>query len=57
MLMDLNMWMDEHGYSSIDDFRGNLSRKKLADPFVYQRAQYVDILMKSEDVFKKYPMI
>jgi dihydroorotate dehydrogenase (fumarate) len=57
MLMDLNMWMDEHGYSSIDDFKGNLSRKKLADPFVYQRAQYVDILMKSEDVFKKYPMI
>lgn len=57
ILIDLNRWMDDKGYKSLDDFRGKLSRKNLKDPFTYQRAQYVDILMKSEAIFKKYPMV
>jgi dihydroorotate dehydrogenase (fumarate) len=57
ILIDLNRWMDEKEYKSLDDFRGKLSRKNLKDPFAYQRAQYVDILMKSEEIFKKYPMV
>lgn len=57
MLKDLNAWMDKKGYKTIADFRGKLSRKNLKDPFMYQRAQYVDILLKSEEIFKKYPMV
>ena len=57
ILIDLNRWMDEKEYKTLDDFRGKLSRKNLKDPFAYQRAQYVDILMKSEAIFKKYPMV
>jgi len=57
MLADLQTWMDKKGYKKLDDFRGNLSRKNLKDPYTYQRAQYVDILMKSEEIFKKYPMV
>jgi dihydroorotate dehydrogenase (fumarate) len=57
ILMDMNRWMDEKGYKSLADFRGKLSRKNMKDPFTYQRAQYVDILMKSESIFKKYPMV
>jgi len=57
ILNDLNKWMDDKGYKSLDDFRGKLSRKNLKDPFAYQRAQYVDILMKSDVIFKKYKMI
>ena len=57
MLSELESWMDKKGYKTLDDFRGKLSRKNLKDPFTYQRAQYVDILMKSEEIFKKYPMI
>ncbi len=57
ILVDLNKWMDDKGYKSLDDFRGKLSRKNLKDPFAYQRAQYVDILMKADVIFKKYPMI
>ncbi|MGM0619560.1 MAG: dihydroorotate dehydrogenase-like protein [Bacteroidota bacterium] len=56
ILDELNKWMDEKEYKSIDDFRGKLSRKNMKDPFTYQRAQYIDILMNSEDIFKKYPM-
>jgi dihydroorotate dehydrogenase (fumarate) len=57
ILMDINRWMDEKGYKSLDDFRGKLSRKNMKDPFVYQRAQYVEILSKSDTIFKKYPMV
>lgn len=57
ILNDLNTWMDKKGYKSLSDFRGKLSRKNMKDPFTYQRAQYIDILAKSEEIFKKYPMV
>lgn len=57
ILSEIEAWMDKKGYKTLDDFRGKLSRKNLKDPFTYQRAQYVDILMKSEEIFKKYPMV
>jgi dihydroorotate dehydrogenase (fumarate) len=57
ILMDMNRWMDEKGYKTLDEFRGKLSRKNMKDPFVYQRAQYVEILSKSDTIFKKYPMV
>jgi dihydroorotate dehydrogenase (fumarate) len=57
ILTEIQAWMDKKGYKNLKDFRGNLSRKNLKDPFTYQRAQYVDILAKSEEIFKKYPMV
>jgi dihydroorotate dehydrogenase (fumarate) len=57
ILETLNSWMDRKGYKTLDDFRGKLSLNKINDSFVYQRAQYVDILMNSEEVFKKHLMV
>lgn len=57
ILADLTSWMERKGYKSIDDFRGKLSQKSINDPFVYKRAQYIDLLLKSEEVIKKYPVI
>ncbi len=56
MLEDMEIWMANKMYEKLDDFRGNLSKKNIKDPFAYRRAQYVDILMKSGEIFKKYPM-
>jgi dihydroorotate dehydrogenase (fumarate) len=56
MLQEIETWMATRQYESLDDFRGKLSRAKMKDPFTYKRAQYVDILMKSGEIFKKYPM-
>jgi dihydroorotate dehydrogenase (fumarate) len=56
MLTTLEQWMDNKGYKELKDFRGKLSRSRLGDPFTYKRAQYVDILMKSDQIFKKYPL-
>ncbi len=57
MLQEIEAWMATKQYKSLEDFRGHLSAAKSKDPFAYKRAQYVDILMKSEAIFKKYPMI
>ena len=57
MLEMLEEWMDVRGYKSIDAFKGKLSMKNVKDPYAYKRAQYVDILMKSNEILKKYPMV
>ena len=56
MLTDMQEWMHEKQYQKLDDFRGKLSKKRIKDPFAYKRAQYVDILLKSEEIFKRYQM-
>lgn len=57
MLKEIEDWMKNKGYETLDDFRGKLSKNKMNDPFVFKRAQYIDILMKSEKIFEKYPMV
>ncbi len=57
ILEDIRSWMDQKKFTSISEFRGLLSRKNMKDPFIFMRAQYVDILTKSESIFRKYPMI
>ena len=57
MLETLDEWMDARSYKNIDAFKGKLSMKNIHDPYAYRRAQYVDILMKSNEILKKYPMV
>ena len=57
MLEELMGWMKHKGYESLNDFKGKLSKKNMTDIFAYKRDQYVDILMKSDEIFKKYPMV
>jgi dihydroorotate dehydrogenase (fumarate) len=49
---ELTEWMDSKNYRNINEFRGKLSKNKLSNnPFVYKRAQYVDLLINSEEIF------
>ncbi len=57
MLNELETFMQMHNYESIADFRGLLSRDKVKDPYIYKRAQYIDLLLHSEKIFNKYPLI
>jgi dihydroorotate dehydrogenase (fumarate) len=57
MLKEIEEWMSSKGYEKLDDFRGKLSKNNIKDPYAYRRAQYVDILMRSNEIFKKYPLI
>lgn len=57
IISDLSSWMSKKGYNSLADFKGKLSNKEINDPFVYKRAQYIDLLLKSEEVIKKHPVL
>jgi len=55
---ELEDWMEEKNYSSIADFKGKLSNKQLNNnSFIYRRAQYVDLLLYSDDIFAHDPAI
>ena len=56
MLGALEEWMEDKGYKNIKEFKGKLSAKNTKhDLFAYKRAQYVDILLKSENFNKYHP--
>jgi dihydroorotate dehydrogenase (fumarate) len=56
VLSEIEKWMDSKGYKTVADFKGKLSNQRINDPFVYKRAQYIDLLLKSEEVLKKHPV-
>lgn len=49
VLKDIEAWMDRKGYKKLDDFRGKLSVSKTPDRWTYRRAQYVKMLLRSDD--------
>ncbi len=52
MKSEIEDWMDSKGYNNISEFRGKLSKNKLSNnPFVYKRAQYVELILNSEEIF------
>lgn len=51
---EMDEWMISKNYKNIDEFRGKLSRNNLSsNPFVYKRAQYVDLILNSDNLFGK----
>lgn len=52
MLFQIENWMNKKSYDSLDDFKGKLSAKNSTDPFAYRRSQYVELIMKSDEIFK-----
>jgi dihydroorotate dehydrogenase (fumarate) len=56
MLEGIENWMDGKGYTYISEFQGKLAKQKVKDPFAYKRAQYVDIMLKSREIYKTYPL-
>jgi len=45
MIRELEGWMDEHDYKNLDGFRGKMSQRETDDPFAFERAQYVKLLL------------
>jgi len=57
ILRDIETWMDTKGYHSLESFRGKLSNKNSNNPFIYKRAQYIDLLLRSDEVLTTHPVI
>ena len=48
----LSEWMEQKEFNSIEEFRGKMAQKNLVPgSMVYKRAQYVDLLMRSDNIF------
>lgn len=50
-------WMDKHGYKTIEEFRGKLAKHQVNDPYAFERAQYVSLLMSAHDPRAKYGLV
>jgi dihydroorotate dehydrogenase (fumarate) len=48
MLLELQSWMEEKEYDKLDEFRGKVSQKNVDDPFGFERAQYMKLLMSQQ---------
>lgn len=48
MLMDLQNWMEEQEYETLDEFRGKVSQQNVDDVFGFERAQYMRLLMAQQ---------
>ncbi len=48
MLLDLQSWMEEKDYTKLDEFRGKVSQQNVDDPFGFERAQYMKLLMSQQ---------
>jgi dihydroorotate dehydrogenase (fumarate) len=57
MLKELEKWMDSKNYKSITDFQGKLSKKNSENKLPYHRAQYMDFMMTTSQILKKYKII
>lgn len=41
MLEEVKVWMDKHGFESLDDFRGKMSQVNSPNPAEYERVQFM----------------
>jgi len=48
MLADLGRWVEEHEYESIQQMRGSMSQKSVAQPAALERANYIRVLQSYE---------
>lgn len=41
ILKDMELWMEENGYHSLDEFRGKMSQARSANPAAFERVQFM----------------
>ncbi len=57
MIQEIEKWMDSRDYRTIKDFRGKLSKKNSENKLPYHRVQYMDFMMTTSQILKKYKII
>lgn len=57
MIREIEKWMDSRNYKTLKDFRGKLSKKNSENKLPYHRVQYMDFMMTTSQILKKYKII
>jgi len=50
LLADLETWMKEHEYESIEQMQGSMSQKNVKEPAAFERANYMKVLSSWRDL-------
>jgi dihydroorotate dehydrogenase (fumarate) len=50
ILHDLQVWMEEHEYTSIKQMQGSMSQKSVAEPAAFERANYMKVLSSFQEL-------
>jgi dihydroorotate dehydrogenase (fumarate) len=50
ILSDLELWMKEHEYESIQQMQGSMSQKSVKEPAAFERANYMKVLNSFRDL-------
>lgn len=50
ILKGIEQWMQGKGYESLEEFRGKCSKKNALDPYAFERAQYVKIMLEDKNL-------
>jgi len=50
ILQDLEVWMQEHEYTSIKQMQGSMSQKSVAEPAAFERANYMKVLSSFQNL-------
>jgi dihydroorotate dehydrogenase (fumarate) len=57
IVQEIEKWMDSRHYRTLKDFRGKLSKKNSENKLPYHRVQYMDFMMTTSQILKKYKII
>lgn len=57
IVQEIEKWMDSKRYDTIENFKGKLSSKNSENKLPYHRAQYIDFMMSTTEILKKYKVI
>jgi dihydroorotate dehydrogenase (fumarate) len=44
ILDEMSAWMEEHEYTSVEQMKGSMSQRAVADPAAFERANYMKVL-------------
>lgn len=57
ILSDIEKWMDSKGYNNLNSVKGKLSRNNSGSLLPYRHAQYMDFVMSTSEIMKKYKVL
>ena len=52
MLAEIRQWMTQQNLSDLNAIRGKLAEVNVNDRFIYKRAQYVDLILRSQELLE-----
>ena len=47
---EIRVWMETHGYDSVEQFKGSMSQQNCPEPSAFERTQYLRAIAMERDI-------